>query len=77
MPLNPTTGKLIAAAMPFTFWQPDFRGYGDPRWMTYKQASDQGWQVRKGERGTQIEFWEVKDPRTRQTIPAAHEWGGY
>ncbi|HEX4133238.1 MAG TPA: zincin-like metallopeptidase domain-containing protein [Bryobacteraceae bacterium] len=36
------------------------RGYEDPRWMTYKQASDNGWQIRRGERGTQIEYWEVK-----------------
>ena len=36
------------------------RGYGDPRWVTYKQASDNGWQVRGGEKGTQIEYWEVK-----------------
>ena len=28
--------------------------------MTYKQAAENGWQVRKGEKGTQIEFWEVK-----------------
>ena len=28
--------------------------------MTYKQASDNGWQVRRGEKGTQIEYWEVK-----------------
>ncbi len=28
--------------------------------MTYKQASQEGWQVRRGEKGTQIEFWEVK-----------------
>jgi antirestriction protein ArdC len=25
---------------------------GDPRWATYKQAGDRGWQVRQGERGT-------------------------
>ena len=25
---------------------------GDPRWATYKQSEDRGWQVRKGERGT-------------------------
>jgi antirestriction protein ArdC len=25
---------------------------GDPRWATYKQAEERGWQVRKGERGT-------------------------
>jgi antirestriction protein ArdC len=36
------------------------RGYEDPRWMTYKQAAENGWQVRKGEKGTHIEFWEVK-----------------
>ena len=36
------------------------RGYDDPRWLTYKQASDNKWQVRKGEKGTQIEFWEVR-----------------
>jgi antirestriction protein ArdC len=61
MPKNPTTDRnyrggnalhLMATAIQ--------RGYDDPRWMTYKQAADQGWQVRRGEKGTQIEFWEVK-----------------
>jgi len=50
------------------------KGYEDPRWMTYKQAADHGWQVRKGEKGTQIEFWEVKPyPRQRDEQP---EGGG-
>ena len=72
MPNNPTTEKayrggnaihLMATAMR--------RGYDDPRWMTYKQASDQGWQVRKGEKGTQIEYWEVKAAsRERGNDPA-------
>lgn len=61
MPNNPTSERyyrggnalhLMATAMQ--------RGYNDPRWMTYKQAADHGWQVRRGEKGTQIEFWEVK-----------------
>ncbi|MFL6414574.1 MAG: ArdC-like ssDNA-binding domain-containing protein, partial [Bryobacteraceae bacterium] len=26
----------------------------DPRWLTYKQATEQGWQIRKDEKGTQI-----------------------
>ena len=30
---------------------------GDPRWATYKQAEDRGWQVRKGERGTAAFFF--------------------
>ena len=33
-------------------------GYDDPRWMTYNQAQEKGWQVRKGEKGTQVEFWQ-------------------
>jgi antirestriction protein ArdC len=33
--------------------------YSDPRWVTYKQAQENGWQVRKGEHGSKIEFWSV------------------
>ena len=61
MPMNPTTEKAYrggnAVHLMATALQ---KGYDDPRWTTYKQAADQGWQVRKGEKGTQIEFWEVK-----------------
>lgn len=28
----------------------------DPRWMTYKQAASNDWQVRKGEKGTRVQF---------------------
>lgn len=61
MPRNPITDRnyrggnaihLMATALQ--------RGYNDPRWMTYKQAAEHGCQVRRGEKGTQIEFWEVK-----------------
>lgn len=34
------------------------RGYADNRWMTYKQAQALGAQVRKGERGVTVEFWQ-------------------
>ena len=39
---------------------------GDPRWATYKQAADRGWQVNKGERGTTAYFFkrlEVRDDK--------------
>jgi N-terminal domain of anti-restriction factor ArdC len=39
--------------------QPSGNGYEDPRWMTYKQGAEHGWQARRGEKGTQIEFWEA------------------
>jgi len=35
-------------------------GFSDARWMTYRQASEKGWQVRKVEKGTKIEYWEPK-----------------
>src|SRR6201986_729853 len=74
MPFNPTTERgyrggnavhLMAMGLQ--------RGYGDPRWMTYKQAADQGWQVRPGEKGTQIEFWDVRAPRKEESRPDAGE----
>lgn len=64
LPYNPTSNKpyrggnvlnLMIAAMR--------KGYEDPRWCTYKQAADNGWQVRKGEKASQIEFWDVRGPR--------------
>ena len=41
----------------------------DPRWCTYKQAQEQGWQVRKGEHGLSIEKWsEYEHKRTDEEI---------
>lgn len=61
MPMNPTTGKSYRGGNAIHLMTTGLRkGYGDPRWMTYRQASEQGWQVRQGEKGTQIEFWEIR-----------------
>jgi antirestriction protein ArdC len=73
MPFNPTTDKayrggnavhLLATAIQ--------RGYDDPRWMTYKQAAQNGYQVRQGEKGTHIEFWEVKEARKKEEKAGEH-----
>jgi antirestriction protein ArdC len=75
MPFNPTTERpyrggnalhLLATGMG--------REYADPRWMTYKQAAEQGWQVRGGEKGTHIEFWEVKERSNEKD--AGHDQNG-
>lgn len=42
--------------------------YTDPRWCTYNQAKAQGWQVRKGEKGTKVEFWSMYDTETKEKI---------
>jgi len=62
MPFNPTTKKVYRGANAIHLMATGLsRGYEDPRWMTYKQAAENTWQVRKGEKGTSIEFWEVND----------------
>lgn len=30
--------------------------YGDPRWLTFKQAAKKGWNVNQGEKGTYVEY---------------------
>ena len=57
MPCNAVTGiryrgiNVVTLAMsPLAFTS------GDPRWATYKQAAERGWQVRKGARGTTGSF---------------------
>src|SRR4051812_28553277 len=61
MPVNPTTDRAYRGGNAIHLLAVGLqRNYDDPRWMTYKQASEQDWQVRRGAKGTQIEFWEVK-----------------
>jgi antirestriction protein ArdC len=61
VPMNPTTGREYRGGNAIHLMATGLvHGYDDPRWMTYKQAAENGWQVRKGEKGTHIEFWEAK-----------------
>src|SRR5271169_6317758 len=62
LPFNPTSERAYRGGNAIHLMATGLQsGYEDPRWMTYKQAADNGWQVRRGERGTQIEYWEGKD----------------
>jgi antirestriction protein ArdC len=48
----------------------------DPRWCTYKQAQEQGWQVRKGAHGVRIEVWkQYEHRRTEDEIAKLKEQG--
>lgn len=60
-PYNPTTGNAYRG---FNSLWLRAQGYEDPRWMTYKQATANGAQVRKGERGTLLQFisFEGREP---------------
>ncbi len=58
MPYNPTTGNEYRGAN--ALWlmsQSESKGFGDARWMTYRQAQEQNAQVTKGQKGTAIQYW--------------------
>jgi len=56
-PYNPTTEKPYRG---FNAVWLMAQGQGDPRWMTYKQAAAAGCQVRKGEKGTYIQYVKMR-----------------
>ncbi len=59
IPMNPASGKPYRGGNALQLMVTAMRhGYEDPRWLTYRQAHENEWQVRKGEKGTQIEFWQ-------------------
>jgi antirestriction protein ArdC len=59
LPFNPTTDRPYRGGNALHLMAVGERhGFNDPRWLTYRQARDNGWQVRKGEKGTQIEYWQ-------------------
>lgn len=65
LPSNLATGKPyrgINILMLAT--EASHRGYGDSRWLTFKQASDVGARVKQGEHGTPIVFWKLREVAT-------------
>ncbi len=57
-PFNPLTDRNYRG---INAWWLDLQGHADPRWMTYRQAQKADAAVRKGERGTQVEYWKWTD----------------
>jgi putative DNA primase/helicase len=57
-PMNPTTGQRYKGINAIFLMA---QGHDDLRWMTYRQAEAAGAQVRKGERGTPIQYWKFED----------------
>src|SRR5262245_1945494 len=57
LPFNPTNGTRYKGINVVNLLS---RRYGDGRWMTYRQAQIMGYQVRRGEKGTQVQYWRFK-----------------
>jgi antirestriction protein ArdC/phage/plasmid primase-like uncharacterized protein len=62
LPNNPITGKRYRGMNVIHLMS---QGRTDTRWMTYKQAAGAGWQVRRGEKGTSIQFWKFSEEQTQ------------
>ena len=62
MPFNPSTGKRYQGINALQLMS---EGRDDRRWMTYKQALTLDAQVRKGEKGTQIQYWKFTEEQNR------------
>jgi antirestriction protein ArdC/phage/plasmid primase-like uncharacterized protein len=63
-PYNPVTGTRYKGV---NFLYLATLGKPDPRWMTFKQAQQNGWQVKQGSRGTIIQFWKFGDKQDEKT----------
>lgn len=62
MPHNAITGRRYRGIN--NLWL-QAQGRQDPRWVTYKQASSIGAQVRRGEKGTVVEYWQFTEEVTK------------
>ena len=63
LPLNPTTGQRYRGINVIHLLS---QGRTDPRWLTYKQAQALDAQVRKGEKGTPVQYWTFTEEQTRR-----------
>ena len=49
------------------------RGYADPRWCTFNQAKANGWNVKKGEKASNIYFFTIKEIEKNKIDPLTGE----
>ncbi|MEA9587632.1 zincin-like metallopeptidase domain-containing protein [Xanthomonas sp. WHRI 10064A] len=80
-PYNPSTGKAYRGSNTLILRGAQLvNGYEDSRWLTYKQALAVGGQVRRGEVGQQIAYWDFSKTGKAQEgeqPPAEGEEKGY
>lgn len=64
MPLNMISGKRYRGVNVFLL---GCQNYESPFWLTYKQASDKGGKVKRGEKGSPCVFWSLVDIQDKET----------
>ncbi|HEL3169130.1 MULTISPECIES: ArdC family protein [Stenotrophomonas maltophilia group] len=81
-PWNPHTGKTYRGSNTLVLRGAQMaHGYNDNRWLTYRQAESIGAQVRRGEKGQQIAYWDFsktgKAKDGAEPLTEGEEKGGY
>ncbi|MGJ7067308.1 zincin-like metallopeptidase domain-containing protein [Morganella morganii] len=67
LPANFSTGTAYSGINIMLLWSSAAeQGYTDSRWLTYKQAAEQGGQVRKGEHGTTIIYYKMLEKENEE-----------
>ncbi len=72
-PMNPTTGRKYHGINTLVLAMSALAMGGDPRFCSYKQAGDRGWQVKRGERGTTVFFFKRMEVVDRDAPPEAED----
>ncbi|HEK2843881.1 TPA: DUF1738 domain-containing protein [Proteus mirabilis] len=62
MPMNPTTGNRYKGINAIHLMS---QGHDDSRWLTYNQAKTMGAQVKRGEKGTQVQYWKFNEEQNK------------
>lgn len=66
MPHNATSGRAYRGGNAlYLMAKAQLMGSDDPRWCTFKQAQAEGWQVKKGSKGTSVEYWQFDKEEER------------
>lgn len=66
---NPITHTVYRNCNRFILYLNEYvHGYKDPRWMTFKQAKDQGYSIKKGAKGVHIEYWSLYDSKDKKIL---------
>lgn len=53
-------------------WTASALNFDDPRWLTFKQAKEKGYKIKKGSIGTSIIFTSMRDPKTNKNVTAEY-----
>jgi antirestriction protein ArdC len=79
LPMNAISNRPYSGINVLLFWLSANKGYTSPRYLTFKQASEAGGHVRKGEHGERIYYFKqlsIRDKATdeERTIPMLREY---